>query len=91
MRPGNDWRLAYLCLPAPADTAVMEAEPTIAAPPKRKRRWFQFSLRTLLLGVTLVAAACGYLAPRVSNLPFAPLRICVDLRPATQFDYESGR
>jgi hypothetical protein len=27
-----------------------------------KRRWFQFSLRTLLIGVTLFAAACGYVA-----------------------------
>ncbi len=27
----------------------MEAEPTKAEPPKRKRRWFQFSLRTLLI------------------------------------------
>ena len=29
------------------------------AQPKRKRRWFQFSLRTLLIGVTLLAAVCG--------------------------------
>ncbi len=28
--------------------------------PKRKRRWFQFSLRTLMIGVTLLAVACGY-------------------------------
>jgi hypothetical protein len=28
--------------------------------PKRKRRWFQFSLRTLLIGVTLLAVAGGY-------------------------------
>jgi hypothetical protein len=32
----------------------MEAEP------KRKRRWFQFRLRTLMIGVTLLAGACGY-------------------------------
>jgi hypothetical protein len=30
--------------------------------PKRNRRWFQFSLRTLMIGVTLVAVACGYVA-----------------------------
>jgi hypothetical protein len=30
--------------------------------PKRKRRWFQFSLRMLLIGVTLSAMACGYVA-----------------------------
>lgn len=39
-------------LPAAGDNAVMEAErpltdPPDTAPPKRKRRWFQFSLRTL--------------------------------------------
>jgi hypothetical protein len=29
-------------------------------PPKRKRRWFQFSLRTLMIGVTLLAVPLGY-------------------------------
>ena len=33
----------------------MEAEPIKAEPVKRKRRWFQFSLRTLMIGVTVVA------------------------------------
>jgi hypothetical protein len=33
-----------------------------AEPPKRKRRWFQFSLRSLLIFVTLLAVACGYVA-----------------------------
>ncbi len=32
----------------------------MSKPPKRKRRWFQFSLRTLLIGVTLLAVACAY-------------------------------
>ncbi len=31
---------------------------TMANPPKR--RWYQFSLRTLLIGVTLLAAQCGF-------------------------------
>jgi hypothetical protein len=38
----------------------MQTEPSKAEPPKRNRRWFQFSLRTLLIGVTLLAAVCGY-------------------------------
>jgi hypothetical protein len=38
----------------------MEAEPRKADPPKRKRRWFQFSLRTLMIGVTVLAVPCGY-------------------------------
>ena len=45
-------------LPAPADNAAMEAEPPKTEPSKRKRRWFQFSLRTLMVAVTLLAAAC---------------------------------
>jgi hypothetical protein len=32
----------------------MPAEPPKAKPPKHNRRWFQFSLRTLLIGVTLL-------------------------------------
>ena len=37
----------------------MQAEPTKAEPPKRKRRWFQFSLRTLMIGVTLFCMVIG--------------------------------
>jgi hypothetical protein len=33
----------------------MEADPPVAAEPKHKRRWFQFRLRTLMIGVALVA------------------------------------
>ena len=39
-----------------------DAEPIEAAPPDRKRRWYQFSLRTLLIGATLLAVVCGYVA-----------------------------
>jgi hypothetical protein len=42
-------------LTAIGDNGAMEAEP-----PKRKRRWFQFSLRTLMIVVTLLAVACAY-------------------------------
>ncbi len=41
----------------------MEAEP-----PKRKRRWFQFSLRSLLIGVALLAVPCGYVG-RQGEIP----------------------
>jgi hypothetical protein len=44
----------------PADNAAMEADPPKADPPKRKRRWFQFSLRTLMIVVTLLAVPCAY-------------------------------
>ncbi len=33
-----------------------------AESPKRNRRWYQFSLRTLLIVVTLLAMTCGYVA-----------------------------
>jgi hypothetical protein len=33
----------------------MPTEPPKAEPPKRKRRWFQFSLRSLMIVVTLLA------------------------------------
>ena len=38
--------------------------------PKRKRRWFQFSLRSLMIGVTLMAVVCGYVEqPPTEGLP----------------------
>jgi hypothetical protein len=40
----------------------MEAETPKAEPPKRKRRWFQFSLRTLVIVVTLFALPCSYVS-----------------------------
>ena len=40
----------------------MKAEPPKADPPKRKRRRFQFRLRTLVVGVTLLAVVCAYVA-----------------------------
>jgi hypothetical protein len=43
-----------LRLPAVEDNAAMEAEPPKADPPKRKLRWFQFSLRSLLVMTLIV-------------------------------------
>jgi hypothetical protein len=37
----------------------MQAEPSKADPPKRKRRWLQFSLRSLMIGVTLFCVVIG--------------------------------
>jgi hypothetical protein len=54
-------------LPAPADNAAMELEPTKADPPKRKGRWFQFSLRTLLIFTLICAIACAWLARRIEQ------------------------
>jgi hypothetical protein len=38
----------------------MQTEPSNAEPPKRKRRWFQFSLRTLMFFAAVVGNARGY-------------------------------
>jgi hypothetical protein len=43
----------------------METEQSNTEPPKRKRRWFQFSLRTLMIGVTLLAVVCGYFGRQI--------------------------
>ena len=53
----------------------MEAEPT-KAEPKRKRRWFQFSLRTLLLFTLICAVAASWVAHRMDKkrLSGKPLR-----------------
>jgi hypothetical protein len=47
-------------LSAIAHNAAMESEPPKADLPKCKRRWFQFSLRTLLTFVVIVAIPCAY-------------------------------
>ena len=39
----------------------MDATPN-AGPPKSRRRWYQFALRTLLIGVALLALPCAWLA-----------------------------
>jgi hypothetical protein len=38
----------------------MQTEPAKAEPPKRKRRSFQFSLRTLVIAVAVLAVPCAY-------------------------------
>jgi hypothetical protein len=44
----------------------MPDDPDTAAPRKPRRRRFQFRLRTLLFGVALLGAACGYVAHEAS-------------------------
>ena len=43
----------------------MESESSQVTPPKRKRRWFQYRLRTLMIVVAIVAVAAAI----VSRLP----------------------
>jgi hypothetical protein len=48
------------------DNAAME-EQSSANPPKRKRRWYQFSLRALLLFVLICAIPCAWLGWRLER------------------------
>jgi hypothetical protein len=52
-----------LPLPIAADNAAMPSEPSKAEPPKRIRRWFQFSLRALMIGVAIFSVQCGVCLP----------------------------
>jgi hypothetical protein len=53
-------------LHAAGDNAAMEAEP-IKPEPKRKRRWFQFSLRTLMIFTLICAIGAAWLAPKIER------------------------
>jgi hypothetical protein len=45
----------------------METEPSNAEPPKCKRRWFQFSLRTTMVAVTLLCIWLGVVCNRANR------------------------
>ena len=65
--------------PVATDNAAMQTEPPTAEPPKRKRRWVQFSLRTLMIGVTLVAVMCAYVGWQAAVVR-GRLKILADFR-----------
>jgi len=52
-------------LPAVRDNAAMQTGPPKAEPPKRKRRWFQFSLRSLQIAVALLAILSAWLGRKI--------------------------
>ena len=52
----------------------MQAEPSKADPPERKRRWCQFSLRTLMIAVTAVCIVGGIVR---WITPISPLYACI--------------
>ena len=45
----------------------MQTEPSKADPPKHKRRWYQFSLRTLLIFTVICAIGCAWLAHKIER------------------------
>jgi hypothetical protein len=62
-RVGPRRAIEYLLLELPAveDNGAMFAEPPNADLPRCKRRWSQFSLRSLLIFTLICAIPCGYL------------------------------
>ena len=63
----------------------MEAEP-----PKHKRRWFQFSLRTLLILTTIVAIPCAWLGRKIEQKRRErnAVRAIAEKFGLAQYDYE---
>jgi hypothetical protein len=82
-------RNTLLRLPSVGDNAAMEADPPKAAPPKRKRRWFQFSLRTLLIGVTLLAVLLGVISFRANRQRMA-VEAIKKLDGKVAYDFETN-
>ena len=58
-----------LPLPAAGDNWAMEAEPPKVEPTKRKRQWFQFSLRTLMIFTFVSAIRADEPAAKVKSKP----------------------
>ena len=56
-------------------------------PPKRKRRWLQFSLRSLLIFTTICAMACGWLAKRIEMKRKEREAFC-HFAPGVAYDYQ---
>jgi hypothetical protein len=66
---------------------MLEVEPPKAEPSKRKRRWFQFSLRTLLIAFTLCAAWLAWHANR-AHRQRAAVNAVIELGGSVSYDYQ---
>jgi hypothetical protein len=78
--------------PAAGDNSVMHTEPPKAEPPKRKRRWSQFSLRTLLVALTGFCVVGGWFGARIERAREQRAAID-DLRTVvgwTAYEYQVG-
>jgi hypothetical protein len=70
----------------------MQTEPSKADPPKPNRRWFQFSLRTLMIFTAIAAVACGWLGRKIEQKrrereAIAAIR---NLGGVVNYDYQRG-
>jgi hypothetical protein len=60
-------RSLLLRLPALGDNAAMQTDRPKAEPPKRKRRWFQFSLRSLMVFTVVCAIGAAWLGRKIEQ------------------------
>ena len=83
-------RSTLLQLPALGDNAVMQTESPKADQPKRKRRWYQFSLRTLMIFTLLCAIPCAWLGRRIErkSRERAAIKEVTAKFGRAQYDYE---
>jgi Leucine-rich repeat (LRR) protein len=79
-------------LPTPTDNAAMETGPHKAEPPKRKRRWFQFSLRTLMVLTLVCAIPFAWLGRRIEQKrgEREAVAAIVKLGGSVSYDYEKA-
>jgi hypothetical protein len=70
----------------------MQTDPPKADPPKRKRRWFQFSLRSMLIFTLICAVACGWLGKRIEQKrkEREEVEAIVKLGGDVYYDYDHG-
>jgi Leucine-rich repeat (LRR) protein len=75
---------------AVGDNAAMPTEPPKADPPKRKRRWFQFSLRSLMIFTLICAIPCAWLGRKIEQKrrEREAVQAIVELHGRVQYDYE---
>jgi hypothetical protein len=66
----------------------MQTESPKVDPPKRKRRWFQFSLRSLMIFMTLAAGLCGWLAMRIERAKQQHEAVSAFLRSHGELTYD---
>src|ERR1700676_5457431 len=59
-----------------------------AAKPKSRRRWYQYSLRTLLIFVTLAGCALGWLGPKVQQARYQQAAVDMIARQGGCFEYD---